>query len=842
MKPLNHIALVWPESQPAEDFLDRLNQAGFQNSLLSPGPDTLSALSREFFTALLLSDDLPEDMAESFLQHGKEKATFSPVLFVAEAPDKPPKISSALREKADGLLYLSMDAESLGIALRGIIRAGHTIRELISANRSLNEISITDALTRIYNRGYMVERLNLEFKRANRNRELLSCLMIDIDHFKQVNDTYGHKFGDVILVEFAKRLTAQIRETDVFGRYGGEEFLLILPNTNLEGAGFLGEKLRQTLEEKKFSYDVFSIQVTASFGVASTELHEVLSADHLLQISDRALYRAKGNGRNQVCLAGRDEESPTPQKKETPSAQKKVACFLEKDSQGNSTWQLPGENDLCQWHVHKDWQDFLLAAQRNKADFFIYHPQVDNEEDLEQCYERCKAFKEIRRAFYIPLLVVIPQKRDEAFREKLVTLGLADILMISLSEEDFLCRLRSLLHLKEKHDQWVDTYQELAQTRGKLVKAERLTALGEMAAGVAHDFNNILSAILGRAQILRRDLAGSPYAQNLEIIEEAAEQGAKTIRRIQDFSTATADREYAPMDLHRAIQNAIQITRTRWKDQADREGLHYHLRVECEKPLPVKGNLAELTEVVANLIFNALDAMPKGGQVDIDAGIEENWVILTVRDTGMGMDEETQKRIFDPFFSSRGEQRGTGLGLSVSYGIILRHNGQIECSSAPGEGATFLVRLPWEQSCELPQEAKQDGLEEHREKQALTILVVDDEAPIREIFREGLESEGHRVLLAAEGREALEIADENQIDVLFTDLGMPQMNGWQVSREMRRRFPQIVTILATGWGKDYNRVQLDENGVDHVLAKPVPFHQLLALARQLALGEKLKIS
>jgi diguanylate cyclase (GGDEF)-like protein len=160
----------------------------------------------------------------------------------------------------------------------------------------------------------MIDRLNQEFKRAGRNREVLSCLMIDLDHFKQINDTYGHKLGDVVLQTVATRLKSLIRETDGFGRYGGEECLVLLPNCNLRDAQQLAEKLRSGLEREPVNHEYFSLMVTASFGVAATANSAVIPSDHLLHQADRARDRAKETGRNRVCVIGEQNA----QRRETP--------------------------------------------------------------------------------------------------------------------------------------------------------------------------------------------------------------------------------------------------------------------------------------------------------------------------------------------------------------------------------------------------------------------------------------------------------------------------------------------------------------------------------------------
>ena len=260
------------------------------------------------------------------------------------------------------------------------------------------------------------------------------------------------------------------------------------------------------------------------------------------------------------------------------------------------------------------------------------------------------------------------------------------------------------------------------------------------------------------------------------------------------------------------------------------------------EPLTINGSSTELREVVINLIMNALDAMPRGGEMRFDGEVINDQVVLTISDTGTGMDEEILKRIFDPFFSTkRGE--GTGLGLSVAYGIILRHNGRIECSSEVGKGTVFRIQMPYQSQPEASAPALLSGGDEtgKRPFRPLNVLIVDDEAPIREIFHDVLTQEGHTVYMAESGEAALALLRKEHVDLLFTDLSMPGMSGWEVAKQARKEFPKMVLVVTSGWGKDFNQKQLAQYGVNYVLPKPVQFETLQTLARQVAEGRAIRL-
>ncbi len=223
-----------------------------------------------------------------------------------------------------------------------------------------------------------------------------------------------------------------------------------------------------------------------------------------------------------------------------------------------------------------------------------------------------------------------------------------------------------------------------------MAQSDKLRAVGELAAGVAHNLNNSLTVIQGRAQLLLRNATDETSAKSLEVITNAVEDGTKTLRRILEFARRDSVSEFAPVELGYLITSSVDIARPKWQSKS-RKGT-IDLKIECNTPAYVMGEQAELREVMLNLIFNAVDAMPDGGTMEIGARAELEWGCFWVADTGSGMPPETASRIFEPFFTTKGKL-GSGLGLSASHGIITRHKGDIFVVSEPGEGTRFEVRL-----------------------------------------------------------------------------------------------------------------------------------------------------
>jgi PAS domain S-box-containing protein len=373
---------------------------------------------------------------------------------------------------------------------------------------------------------------------------------------------------------------------------------------------------------------------------------------------------------------------------------------------------------------------------------------------------------------------------------------------------------------------------EQKEERERAARADKLRALGQLASGVAHDFNNSLAAILGRAQLLRRQVNDPALVRNLDIIQTAAEDAAATVRRIQTFARKSPVKEFELLNVPSLLNDAIEITRTRWENEARLRGLEYQVRLEAEEGQSTYGSASELREVFVNMIVNAVDAMPRGGKLFIICRRQDDRLQLQFSDNGMGMADDVRSKIFEPFFSTKGAH-GTGLGLSVSYSIIERHEGSISVVSQAGTGTTFTIDLP----AAMPESEFDDVEIPTAEINRLRILVVDDEAPVRETLAEMLVAVNHDVELAGSGHEAVEKLRKGEFDFVFTDLAMPEIDGWETARLIRKDWPSVRIILVTGYGPTTAPPAGEEDLVDAIIGKPFDFAQvgstLNALARQL---------
>jgi len=366
-------------------------------------------------------------------------------------------------------------------------------------------------------------------------------------------------------------------------------------------------------------------------------------------------------------------------------------------------------------------------------------------------------------------------------------------------------------------------YEELKSMQEQLVQSEKVRALGEMAGGIAHDFNNILAIILGKTQLMLERITDQPIREDLGVIEEAAWRAAETVRRLQVFATTRGEEALLAVDLNSLVMDAIGITRPRWKDESEARGIRVEVVTNLEDIPPVLGHPVDLREMLVNLILNALDAMPQGGRLTFATQRLNEDVELTVSDTGIGMSEEVRRRIFDPFFTTRSPQRA-GLGLSVVHGIVARHRGDIEVESREGHGSTFRLTLP----------ATHRGVDQpvmpspKPESERASILVIEDEAPLRKTLGDILVAANHDVQVASDGLEGLAMFQRGSFDVVFTDLSMPELSGLEVARAVKKMAPKVPVILVTGWGDQLDPARIRESGVDLMIAKPFRMERVMS--------------
>jgi len=394
---------------------------------------------------------------------------------------------------------------------------------------------------------------------------------------------------------------------------------------------------------------------------------------------------------------------------------------------------------------------------------------------------------------------------------------------VVVSFKDITERHRSEAALQRSHRQLEATLAELKTTQQQVLQQERLRAMGQMASGIAHDFNNSLSPIVGFAELLLRqpDLATDKAQGFVKLINTAARDATAVVKRLRELYRERRElSDDAAVDLARCVEEAVALTQPRWKNQARSQGIMIGVRTDVP-PLPIiLGDPAAIREMMTNLIFNAVDAMPKGGTIAVTARIEGHEIRLEVHDTGTGMTDEVRQRCLDPFFSTKGQQ-GTGLGLALVQATVARHHGTLVLESELGKGTSFIMRFPV--GAKPTPEPERIRVERSRR---LRVLVVEDEPLVRAAVIEQLSSQGHTVETANNGLEGLDKFLSGQFDLVVTDRAMPEMGGDQLATAIKQVAPDRPIIMLTGFGDLMDAKGEKPSGVDVVVGKPVTFDAL----------------
>ncbi|MBS1702256.1 MAG: PAS domain S-box protein [Armatimonadetes bacterium] len=385
-------------------------------------------------------------------------------------------------------------------------------------------------------------------------------------------------------------------------------------------------------------------------------------------------------------------------------------------------------------------------------------------------------------------------------------------------------------HQARLHDALQTAYDDLRQTQQAVMQQERLKALGQMASGIAHDINNAISPVaLYTESLLANEPSLSPKARDyLETIARSIDDVAATVARMREFYRQREPQlTFAPVPLNRLVREVIDLTRARWNDMPLQRGIRIETEIQLDPDLPqIMGIESEIREMLTNLVFNAVDAMPNGGTLTIRTSYtagdgDSQQVRLEVADTGVGMDEETQRRCLEPFFTTKGE-RGTGLGMAMVYGTMQRHGANLYIESQVGQGTT--IGLTFDAARKDNGDTGTTVWNPTRIAN-MRILIVDDDPLILKSLRDTLEGRGHMVTAANGGQAGIDefaaaLNRNEPYPVVITDLGMPYVDGRQVSSAIKEAHPDTFVILLTGWGQ-----RLVDDGevpphVDFVLNKP----------------------
>ena len=372
------------------------------------------------------------------------------------------------------------------------------------------------------------------------------------------------------------------------------------------------------------------------------------------------------------------------------------------------------------------------------------------------------------------------------------------------------------------------TEQKLAEKA--VIESQRLSTIGEMSSSIAHDFNNSLQAIQGNIEIAKAKINQSENVIiYLNTIETIIFDVAKRVKALQRFGDIKQNNNgYTLVNFNQVVAETVVQLSPLWKDKIEKDGYSIKMDIQYSNEALINCNEGEIRTALLNVLKNSIEAMPQGGTITIAIDIKDKQLTLTITDTGTGMDNETKAKVFQPFYTTKGFEAGRGLGMSGVYSIVKSHKGNVFIESSKlGIGTTIKITLPCnDKDLLIEEEFKEEQIA--IKPKTMNVLWVDDDEAIRENGGDLIEIIGHKCDTASSGKLALEYLDKNKYDILITDIGMPEMNGWQLIDAIENKFGDTITMIAvSGWA--ITEQEKEEHGIKYNLCKPFTIKELKKL-------------
>jgi PAS domain S-box-containing protein len=388
-------------------------------------------------------------------------------------------------------------------------------------------------------------------------------------------------------------------------------------------------------------------------------------------------------------------------------------------------------------------------------------------------------------------------------------------------------------HIAEQTEELIRTIAQRERLHEELLQAQKMESIGTLAGGIAHDFNNLLNVILGYTSLLEKSPPNpTQVSANVEVIKETVTRGSSLVRQLLAVARKS-ETQFERVEINSLLQGLQALLQETFPKTID-----VFLRLEPTLPT-LTADSNQIHQAMLNLCLNSRDAMPEGGELLLKTGIvsgielrrrfqearQEQYIRISVTDTGHGIDKAIKNRVFEPFFTTKTQGQGSGLGLSVVYGIVTNHGGFVDVASGQGHGTTFDIYLPVP-SHVAPFIPAPDGGEEKKAEQSAgksaIILFVEDETHQLNLMQKHLTAEGHKVLTAKDGAEAVQtyIRHKQEIDLVVLDLGLPKLNGWEAYKMMKEADPNVKAIFATGFISPEIEAHLDAGELSAVITKP----------------------
>lgn len=387
-------------------------------------------------------------------------------------------------------------------------------------------------------------------------------------------------------------------------------------------------------------------------------------------------------------------------------------------------------------------------------------------------------------------------------------------------------------HIAEQTEELIRTIAQRERLHEELLQAQKMESIGTLAGGIAHDFNNLLNVILGYASLLEQSATANQISAGVDVIKETVTRGSSLVRQLLAMARKS-ETQFERTEINGLLQGLQALLQETFPKTID-------VFIHLEPNLPaLMADPNQLHQAMLNLCLNSRDAMPEGGELLLKTGTisgvelrrhfqearDDHYVRISVTDTGHGLDKAIKNRVFEPFFTTKSQGQGSGLGLSVVYGIVTNHSGFIDMASEPGRGTTFDIYLPVpsDAGALIPaEEPREEKKTDPTAGNGATILFVEDEAHQLNLMQKHLVAEGHKVLTAKDGGEAVQIylRHRQEIDLVVLDLGLPKLNGWEAYKMMKGANPNVKAIFATGFISPEIEAHLQTEDSSVVITKP----------------------
>lgn len=391
-----------------------------------------------------------------------------------------------------------------------------------------------------------------------------------------------------------------------------------------------------------------------------------------------------------------------------------------------------------------------------------------------------------------------------------------DLLLDLVVTPDSMSAVRELAHVRSL----------LRRTQCHMAQTERIKAVGSLSGHLAHELNNVFGSVIGRAQLMQMRSTDERVLRECAYIVQAAEQGVAEVKRILHFIHKSRQQVFGPLSVEEVFDDACALLEPEF-ERFRTQGIPVTIEKNFERHPKVFGYVAELREIIVHVMRNALDAMPEGGRIYASTVYGTTDLSLTIRDAGAGIDSAVQSKMFDPMFTTRGDVHA-GMGLTVVKELLRKMKGSITYATQAGDGTSFSVTIP--KNDVVPPDSRsllQSKQSEFDQPFVSKILIVDDDEGVLVSLEKLLASKGFITRALLDGREAVREAKTFQPDVVITDLAMPDMNGWELAREMRLMCPAARIIMTTAYTEMLSDVEMKRTSVDAVMQKPVNVQDLM---------------